>query len=142
VKLNPDMVSFDKTTVVKDLLTEKEHYSHEGSCMRKISETYYYVYTNIQRGRPTALGYATARSPLGPFTRRGIIIDDHGCDPGTWNSHGSIENFNGLWYVFYHRSSRGGKYRRRLCIEPITILPDGSISEDDLPGWGTSVSAR
>lgn len=136
VKLNPDMISFDRENIVNDLVTEEEHFFHEGSSMRKIGDTYYYVYANMERGKPTALGYSTGKSPLGPFTYRGIIIDNDGCDPCTWNNHGSIECLNGQWYIFYHRSSRGSKQYRRLCVEPITILPDGTIPEVKMTSQG------
>ena len=136
VPLNPDMKSFDPEKVVDDLVTEEQHYFHEGSSMRKIGDTYYYVYANMERGKPTSLGYATSSSPLGPFTYRGIIIDNDGCDPESWNNHGSIECVDGQWYVFYHRCSRGSQQHRRLCIEPITILPDGSIPEVKMTSQG------
>ncbi|MDO5422410.1 MAG: family 78 glycoside hydrolase catalytic domain [Eubacteriales bacterium] len=136
VKLNPDMVSFDAEGIVDDLVTEETHFFHEGSSMRKIGDTYYYVYADMERGKPTALGYATGKTPLGPFTYRGILIDNDGCDPESWNNHGSIECVNGQWYVFYHRSSRGGKLHRRLCMEPITILPDGTIPEVKMTSQG------
>ena len=129
VRLNPDMMSFDRDEIVDDLVTEEKHYFYEGSSMRKIGDTYYYVYADMERGKPTSLGYATGPSPLGPFTYRGIIIDNDGCDPESWNNHGSIECVNGQWYVFYHRCSRGSQQHRRLCIEPISIEPDGSIKE-------------
>lgn len=136
VKMNPDMVSFDRERIVDDLVTEEEHFFHEGSSMRKIGDTYYYVYADMERGKPTALGYATGKSPLGPFIYRGIIIDNDGCDPQSWNNHGSIECFNGQWYVFYHRCSRGKQMYRRLCAEPITILPDGTIPEVKMTSQG------
>lgn len=136
VRLNPDMVSFDPNQVVHDLVTEEEHFFHEGSSMRKIGNTYYYVFADVERGRPTALGYATGKSPLGPFTYRGIIIDNTGCDRESWNNHGSIECFGGQWYVFYHRSSRGTQLNRRLCAEPIQILPDGTIPEVKMTSQG------
>ena len=139
VKLNPDMVSFDEKEVVSDLLTEEEHHFHEGTSVRKIGDTYYCVFADVERGRPTALGYATGRSPLGPFTYRGIIIDNVQCDPASWNNHGSIECFNGQWYVFYHRSSRGTEQNRRLCIEPIEILPDGTIPEVKMTSQGAGM---
>jgi len=104
--------------------------------MRKHGDTYYLVYADMERGKPTALGYATSKSPLGPFIYRGIIIDNDGCDPESWNNHGSIEEFQGQWYVFYHRSSRNSRCMRRLCIEPITILPDGSIPEVPMTSQG------
>ena len=136
VKLNQDMISFDRDRIVDDLVTEEEHFFHEGSSMRKINGVYYYVYANMERGKPTALGYATGKSPLGPFTYRGIIVDNDGCDPASWNNHGSIECFNGQWYVFYHRSSRGTQRHRRLCIEPIRILEDGRIEEVKMTSQG------
>ena len=136
VKLNEDMISFDEGAVVHDLVTEEEHYFHEGSSMRKIRDTYYYVYADMERGKPTALGYSTGKSPLGPFTYRGIVIDNDHCDPESWNNHGSIECVNGQWYVFYHRCSRGTQRYRRLCAEPITINPDGTINEVKMTSQG------
>lgn len=136
VPLNPDMKSFDPEKVVPEIATEEEHFFHEGASMRKIKDMYYLVFSDIERGRPTSLGYATAASPLGPFTYRGIIIDNTGCDPSSWNDHGSIECVNGQWYVFYHRSSRNTQLYRRLCIEPITINADGSIDEVPMTSQG------
>lgn len=136
VRLNPDLLSFRPEDVVHNLVTEEEHFFHEGSSMRKIGDTYYYVYADMERGKPTALGYATGKSPLGPFSYRGIIIDNDGCDPQSWNNHGSIQQFQGQWYVFYHRCSRGKQQYRRLCIEPITILPDGTIPEVKMTSQG------
>ena len=136
VKLNNDMRSFAPSDVVNDLVTEEEHYFHEGSSMRRIGDTYYYIYADMERGKPTSLGYSTGPTPMGPFTYRGIIIDNDGCDPASWNNHGSIERFNGQWYVFYHRCSRGVQQHRRLCIEKIEIAPDGSIPEVKMTSQG------
>lgn len=136
VKLNEDMISFNRDEIVDDLVTEEEHFFHEGSSMRKIGDTYYYVYADMERGEPTSLGYSTSKSPMGPFTYRGIIIDNDGCDPASWNNHGSIECVNGQWYVFYHRCSRGVQQHRRLCIEKIEILEDGTIPEVKMTSQG------
>jgi len=136
VKLNPDLVSFNREDIVDDLVTEEKHFFHEGSSMRKIGDTYYYVYADMERGKPTSLGYSVSKSPMGPFTYQGIIIDNDGCDPASWNNHGSIECVDGKWYVFYHRCSRGMQQHRRLCIEPITINPDGTIDEVKMTSQG------
>jgi hypothetical protein len=135
-KLNPDMVSLEPASIVENLVTEETHFFHEGSSVRKIGNLYYLVYCCMERGKPTSLGYATSYSPLGPYTYRGIILDNAGCDPSSWNNHGSIEKFNGQWYIFYHRSSRGSPMYRRLCIEPINILPDGTIPEVKMTSQG------
>lgn len=136
VRLNEDMVSFEPRDIVDNLVTEERHFFHEGSSMRKIGNTYYYVYADMERGKPTSLGYSTSKSPLGPFEYQGIIIDNDGCDPESWNNHGSIECVNGQWYVFYHRCSRGSQQHRRLCIEPIAIRSDGRIDEVKMTSQG------
>jgi arabinoxylan arabinofuranohydrolase len=109
---------------------------YEASSLRKIGDTYYLVYCCVAHGKPTSLAYATSHKPLGPYTYGGVIVDNDGCDPFTWNNHGSIECLNGHWYVFYHRSSRNGQYHRRLCIEPITFRADGSIPEVPMTSQG------
>lgn len=136
VRLNGDMLSFERSDIVDDLVTEEQHFFHEGSSMRKIGDTYYYVYACMERGKPTSLGYSTSKSPLGPFTYRGIIIDNAPCDPASWNNHGSIECVNGQWYVFYHRCSRNSQLHRRLCVERIAIAPDGTIPEVKMTSQG------
>ncbi len=86
--------------------------------------------------RPTSLGYAISHSPMGPFVYQGVIIDNNGSDPAVWNNHGSIEQFNDQWYVFYHRSTNNSKKFRKICIEPITINADGSIEEVEMTSQG------
>lgn len=135
-KLEGSMTSIDERTIVNGLLTEKEHYFHEGSSVRKRGDIYYYVFADVSRGKPTCLGYATGKSPLGPFVYRGVLIDNACCDPGSWNNHGSIEEWNGQWYVFYHRSSQNSEYMRRVCAEPIFFDENGLIQEVKMTSQG------
>ena len=128
-KMNADMRTLDETSLQHRLIDEKRHGFHEGASVRKRNGLYYLVYTDISRGRATCIGYAVSRSPLGPYEYKGIIIDNTGCDPETWNNHGSIAEYKGQWYVFYHRSSQNSRYSRRLCVEPITFEADGTIRE-------------
>ena len=128
-ELTDDLTKVKEDTLVKGTLTEKEHCFHEGSSMRKRNGIYYYVFADTHRNRPTALGYATSKSPLGPFTYQGIIIDNFGCDPKTWNNHGSMECVNGQWYIFYHCSTGNSRYRRRMRAEPIYFDDNGLIKE-------------
>ena len=52
------------------------------SSMRKRNGIYYYVYPCVYRDKKlTYLAYATSKSPLGPFTYQGVIIDNAKCDP-------------------------------------------------------------
>jgi hypothetical protein len=137
-RLAPDLASIDRTTFTPQVLTEASAGFHEGASIRKRQGIYYLVYTDISRGRATSLAYATSTAPLGPYVKRGIIIDNAGCDPETWNNHGSIAEFNGQWYVFYHRSSQASRFNRRVCVEPIQFNEDGSIDEVEMTTQGAS----
>lgn len=136
-KLKPNMAEIDTTTIVDNLVTEKEHFFHEGGYMVKRKGIYYFVYANMSRkGMPTCIGYATSKSPLGPFKYGGVIVDNDGCDPNNWNNHGSIVEFKGQWYVFYHRTTNGVVNARKACVEPIFFNQDGSINEVEMTSQG------
>ena len=137
-KLNDDMCSLDENTVNKFILTEEEHGFHEGASIRKRDGKYYLVYVDISGGRATALSYAIADQPLGPYQKVGKIIDNMYCDPQTWNNHGSIEEYKGQWYVFYHRSSQNGIYSRRTCVEKIYFDENGKILPVEMTSQGAS----
>lgn len=128
-KMNPDMCTLDESTLSRNLIDEKRHGFHEGSSLRNRNGIYYMIFTDFNRGRATCLGYAMSSSPLGPFEYKGIIVDNVGCDPRTWNNHGSICEFKGQWYIFYHRSSQNSMVNRRMCVEPIYFEEDGTIKE-------------
>jgi len=136
--LRPDLHGIQPETLCPSLITEAGHGFHEGASIRKRNGLYYLVYADISRGRPTCLAYATSRTPLGPFTKGGILIDNTGCDRETWNNHGSIAEFNGQWYLFYHRSSQASNFNRRVCVEPIHFNLDGSLSEVEMSTQGIS----
>jgi arabinoxylan arabinofuranohydrolase len=136
-KLKPNMTEIDSSTIKDNVVTEKEHFFHEGGYMVKRKGIYYFVYAHMGRaGRPTCIGYATSKSPMGPFKYGGVIIDNDHCDPGCWNNHGSLAEFNGKWYVFYHRSTHGTNTMRKACVEPITFNDDGSINEVEMTSQG------
>lgn len=137
--MKPNMTELRIETVKDSILTEGVHYFHEGAFMAKINDLYYLVYADISRGDiPTCLGYATSKSPFGPYEYRGVIIDNNHCNPRNWNNHGSIAESNGQWYVFYHRSTHGCNKMRKACVEPIEILADGSILEVEMTSQGAA----
>jgi hypothetical protein len=65
-----------------------------------------------------------AKTPLGPFDYVGEVMTPVGA--GT--SHGSITQFKGKWYVFYHSKllSKNGK-QRSVHMDEITFDEDGKI---------------
>jgi arabinoxylan arabinofuranohydrolase len=136
-KLKPGMTEIDKSTIKDSVLTQKEHHFHEGGYMIKHNGIYYFIYSDISRAdMPTCIGYSTSKSPTGPFTYRGVIIDNNHCDPGNWNNHGSLVEFKGKWYVFYHRATNGCNTMRKACLEPIKFNDDGSIPEVEMTSQG------
>ncbi|MFA9390659.1 MAG: family 43 glycosylhydrolase [Prolixibacteraceae bacterium] len=138
-KLKPNMREIDETTLQKDLITEKEHFFHEGAFMTKRNGLYYLVYADISReDKPTCLGYATSSSPFGPYQYGGVIVDNEGCNPNNWNNHGSIAEFKGQWYVFYHRSTHACGVMRKACVEKIEFNTDGSIPEVPMTSQGAA----
>ncbi len=136
-KLKPNMKELYAETVTDSVLTETDHFFHEGAFLTKRNNIYYLVYADMSRSNvPTSIGYATSTEPFGPYEYRGVIVDNDNCDPGAWNNHGSIAEYNGQWYVFYHRSTHNSKKMRKACVEPITFEPDGSIPEVEMTSQG------
>ncbi|MEI6142184.1 MAG: family 43 glycosylhydrolase [Mariniphaga sp.] len=138
-RLKPNMTEIDTSTITDNIVTEKEHFFHEGGYMVKRNGIYYFIYAHMGRlNTPSCIGYATSKSPMGPFKYRGVIVDNSHCDPKNWNNHGSIVEFKGKWYVLYHRATHNSNIMRKACIEPITFNEDGSINEVEMTSQGTS----
>ncbi len=111
----------------------------EASSMRKIKDKYVLIYSRMspegEFGLPSCnynLAYAYSDNPLGPFTYGGTIIDgrardvdDKGntiCTANPYgNTHGSILEINGKWWVFYHRQTGTDEYSRQAMVAPITV---------------------
>jgi len=111
----------------------------EASSIRKIKDKYVFIYSRFTKdgefGLPISnytLAYAYSDNPLGPWTYGGTIIDARGreineqgdtiasaCIDG--NTHGSICEINGQWYVFYHRQTGTDEYARQAMVAPITV---------------------
>ena len=80
----------------------------------------------------SALRYAYGDSPLGPWRSGGVLVDSRGVvlnEDGTklittnagHNTHGSLQEINGQWYVFYHRPPRGFGNARQAMVAPVKI---------------------
>lgn len=107
--------------------------------MRKVKDKYILIYSRITNNGefglwPTnyTLAYCYSTSPLGPFTYGGTIIDGRGKElqpDGSFratatyygNTHGSILEVNGQWYVFYHRQAGTTEFSRQAMVAPITV---------------------
>lgn len=127
--------------------TFEEHPFFEASSIRKIGDTYYFIYSSLHGHE---LCYATSRYPDRDFAYRGTIVSNgdvglNGRKPkdrlnSTGTNHGSIECVGGQWYVFYHRNTNKTAYSRQVCAEQVTILPDGSIPQAEITTMGLNAS--
>lgn len=96
---------------------------HEATWVFKRGNTYYLTYADNHPGA-NCMRYATSSNPLGPWTHRGIYIEPTGCD----TTHGSVVEFKGQWYQFYHNQSISGHGTlRSMCVDKLNFNEDGSI---------------
>ena len=119
----------------------------EASSIRKVGNKYVLIYSGISGeeyglwASNSTLRYAYGDSPLGPWRSGGVLVDSRAPVPnqngsgimGTgWanNTHGSILEINGQWYVFYHRPPRGFPNARQAMVAPIKITWDEELVED------------
>ena len=111
----------------------------EASSIRKIKDKYVFIYSRFTKdgefGLPVSnytLAYAYGDSPLGPWTYGGTIIDGRGREKDgegkviasatiDGNTHGSLCEINGKWWVFYHRQTGTNEYARQAMVAPITV---------------------
>ncbi len=113
----------------------------EASSIRQVGNKYVMVFSGYSGpdyglgSTNSALRYAFGDSPLGPWRSGGVLVDSRGVVPnedGTHltttnaahNTHGSIQEINGQWYVFYHRPPRGFGNARQAMVAPVKITWD------------------
>ena len=131
------------TKVVEDMVSGRNQEGvfsfFEASSIRKIKDKYVFVYSRFTKdgefGMPTSnytLAYAYSDNPLGPWTYGGTIIDGRAREKDEQgnaiasatpdgNTHGSICEVNGQWYVFYHRQTGTNEYARQAMVAPIDV---------------------
>jgi arabinoxylan arabinofuranohydrolase len=120
------------------------HEFFEASSIRKIKDTYYFIYSSIHGHE---LCYATSKSPTGGFVYGGTIVSNgdlwingRSSDKDAYNyignNHGSIVQVGDQWYVFYHRQTNRHHYSRQGLAEPIEIREDGTIPQVEMTSCG------
>ena len=113
----------------------------EASSIRQVGNKYVMVFSGYS-GKEYGLGntnsalrYAFGDSPLGPWRSGGVLVDSRGVVVGEdgsqlittnagHNTHGSLQEINGQWYVFYHRPPRGFGFARQPMVAPVKITWD------------------
>ncbi|MBR0259418.1 MAG: hypothetical protein IJQ49_04010 [Prevotella sp.] len=113
----------------------------EASSIRQVGNKYVMVFSGYS-GKEYGLGntnsalrYAFGDTPLGPWRAGGVLVDSRGVELNEdgsklittnagHNTHGSLQEINGQWYVFYHRPPRGFGYARQAMVAPVKITWD------------------
>lgn len=110
----------------------------EASSIRQVGNKYVMVFSGYSGpdyglgSTNSALRYAYGDTPLGPWRSGGVLVDSRGVvlnEDGSalattnfaHNTHGSLQQINGQWYVFYHRPPRGFGNARQTMVAPVKI---------------------
>ena len=131
------------TQIVEDMISGRNQPGQfrffEASSIRKIKDKYVFIYSRFTEegefGLPTSnytLAYCYSDNPLGPWTYGGTIIDGRAREKDEQgnviasavpdgNTHGSICEINGQWYVFYHRQTGTDEFARQAMVAPISV---------------------
>ena len=144
-ELDPETMATLKpgTKVIEDMVSGAKQPGvfrfYEASSMRKIKDKYVFIYSRwTEEGEfgltsaPYTLAYAYSDKPLGPWTYGGTLIDARARETrpdgrtvitatSRGNTHGSICEINGRWYVFYHRQCGLQGSSRQAMVAPITV---------------------
>lgn len=99
---------------------------HEATWVHKRNGIYYLSYSDNHdsAGQHNQMRYAISNSPLGPWTYKGIYIEP----TDSYTDHGSIVEYKGQWYAFYHNSVLShNDWLRSVCVDKLFYNPDGTI---------------
>jgi hypothetical protein len=132
-KLQSNMIEIDGAA---QAVTGLEDF-HEATRVFKRNGIYYLTYADNYRGH-NRLRYATSSNPLRPWTSKGIYLDPTDCD----TSHGSVVEYKGQWYAFYHNCSISHHGTiRSICVDQLNFDANGDIlkvvqTTNDVPSVG------
>ncbi|TWU37918.1 Xylosidase/arabinosidase [Novipirellula aureliae] len=119
VKLKSNMKEIDGEWALQEL---EDH--REGPFVFKRNGTYYLMYPdNAKDGHQ--MRYAMSQSPLGPWDCKGVFLEK----TTSYTTHGSVVEYKGKWYLFYHSCdlSGGKSTNRSICFDEVTFNDDGTI---------------
>lgn len=122
-KLKPNMLELASEPMAIQGLPEG---FKEGPYAFKRNDKYYLTFPWVQDKTET-LAYAMSDQPTGPFTFKGLIMDES--STGCWTNHHSITEYNGQWYLFYHHNDYSPNFdkNRSVRIDSLSFNADGTI---------------
>lgn len=131
-KLKDNMIELDGKLQLMEGLED----FHEATWIHKKDGLYYLSYSDNHDDNwkdgvsgDNRMRYATSKSPLGPWEHKGIYMEP----TNSYTNHGSIVEYKGQWYSFYHDSSlseKNGEFNdwlRSVCVDKLYYNADGTI---------------
>ncbi len=96
----------------------------EGPFVFKRKGKYYMIYPDHKRPF-NEMQYSMSDNPLGPWEPKGTILEHN----SIITMHGSMVEFKGQWYIFYHNGELSGGIatNRSICFDPVYFNEDGTI---------------
>ncbi|WPR73166.1 family 43 glycosylhydrolase [Flavobacterium sp. NG2] len=96
----------------------------EGPFVFKRKGKYYLMYPD-DFPKFNKMRYAMSDNPLGPWEPKGVFLGS----TDVITTHGSIVEYKGQWYLFYHNGNLSGGIgpNRSICFDPVYFNEDGSI---------------
>jgi hypothetical protein len=125
-KLNADMLELDSDPKALGELPAKG--LKEGPYLFERNGIYYLTYPHVEN-KIERLEYATSDKPMGPFTFRGVIMDES--PTGCWTNHHSILAFKNQWYLFYHHNDYSPAFDKARSVRADSLFfnSDGTIQK-------------
>lgn len=126
VKLNEDMISYSGDIVKLPKIKDYQ----EGPWFYKRGDWYYLAFASTCC--PEGIGYAMAKSAMGPWEYKGHVMDH---TPKTRGNHPGIIDYKGRSYCFgldydiLRLYTNDHHERRSVSVQEMEYNPDGSINE-------------
>ncbi|HEX2673877.1 MAG TPA: glycoside hydrolase family 43 protein [Polyangiaceae bacterium] len=149
VKLNSDMTSYSGQVQSVSMTTEsfgqrsgdadRPTLYEEGPWFYKRNDLYYLMFA--MGPLPEKIGYSTSSSATGPWSYKGVIMNNQ--SGHAFTNHSGVIDFKGHSYFFYHTQelAGGGGYKRSVAVEEFTYKADGTFPTITKTSGGVTQSA-
>uniref|UniRef100_UPI004047D559 family 43 glycosylhydrolase n=1 Tax=Mariniflexile sp. TaxID=1979402 RepID=UPI004047D559 len=121
VKLKENMMEIDGELIKQTGLDGLR----EGPFVFKRNDMYYLIYPD-DFPKFNKMRYAMSKNPLGPWENNEVFLNS----TDVITTHGSVAEYKGQWYLFYHNGYLSGGIgpNRSICFDPIYFNEDGTIN--------------
>ncbi|WP_293880992.1 family 43 glycosylhydrolase [Sphingomonas sp.] len=127
-ELTPNMIG-----IAREVPVETPPQFTEGAFMHERNGIYYLSYSHGHWNGPDySVHYATAASPIGPWTYRGVILSSDQRHKGPGHHSFVRDPKTGQWLIVYHRWEKpvGGmpfRGERQIAVDVLRYARDGAI---------------